>query len=209
MSRFADDREALDFISSQIAEEAQRERISLSEIERKMLYFSETAWTLPDIRKVSDEFDRDYDQNAYEKKISRLIRKAVSRARKEHRRDFEAWTDAVRRLGKEDRFLLVMVRQSGLHATSKSPVDSLKRWIAGSALLALFGSLVWLIEIYFPDSGYPFTRGASPFGGPILAAIVCVAVAYGFLRLLIGRQKIEELNTRATKWFFGSSKRSR
>lgn len=39
-----------------------------------MLYFSETDWTRPDIMEVNDEFDRDYDSNAYEKKITRVAR---------------------------------------------------------------------------------------------------------------------------------------
>jgi hypothetical protein len=108
MDRFSDDREALDFIASQIADQAQRDGVPLSEVERKMLYFSETAWTLPDILEVSDEFDRDYDQGVYEKKISQLIKKAVSDARKQQREKFESWTEAIRRLSKEDRFLLVM-----------------------------------------------------------------------------------------------------
>jgi hypothetical protein len=69
MHRFSNDREALDFIASQIADQAQRDGVPLSEVERKMLYFSETASTLPDILEVSDEFDRDYDQAVYGKRF--------------------------------------------------------------------------------------------------------------------------------------------
>jgi hypothetical protein len=39
-----------------------------------MLYFSETAWTLPDIMEVNSTFDRDYDQKKYEQKIRELSR---------------------------------------------------------------------------------------------------------------------------------------
>jgi hypothetical protein len=59
---------------------SQREGVAFSDAERKMLYFSETAWTLPDIWDVSDKFDRDYDQDLYERKISGLIKNAVNRA---------------------------------------------------------------------------------------------------------------------------------
>ena len=45
---------------SQIADEAQRENIVLSEPERKMLYFSESGWTLPDLSTVADEFDGEF-----------------------------------------------------------------------------------------------------------------------------------------------------
>jgi hypothetical protein len=156
MDRFSDDREALDFIASRIADEAQRDGVSLSEVERKMLYFSETAWTLPDIWEVSDKFGRDYEQNVYEKKISRLIKTAVSRARKQHREEFEAWAEAIRRISNEDRFLLVMVKQAGLGATFRplrSRRNSWKRWGTGCAMVALFGSLIWLTNKFFPDSG--------------------------------------------------------
>jgi len=49
MTRFTSAREAKEFLVAKIAEEAQREGVPLSEVERKMLCFSETGWTLPDI----------------------------------------------------------------------------------------------------------------------------------------------------------------
>jgi hypothetical protein len=66
MKAFHSGREAKEFLISRIVEEAQRENIPLSEIERKMLYFTESGWTLPDIMKVNDDFDREYDQDEYE-----------------------------------------------------------------------------------------------------------------------------------------------
>ena len=96
MKRFSDAREAKEFLVSRIAEEAQQEAVPLSEVERKMLYFSETAWTLPDIMDVSDEFDRTYDQGEYEKKIADLVKNAGKRARKDNREEYEGWWDAIR-----------------------------------------------------------------------------------------------------------------
>src|SRR5580692_859182 len=112
MHRFSNAREAKEFLISRIVAEAQRENVTLSEIERKMLYFSETAWTLPDIMDVNDEFDKKYDQDAYEKRISQLIKKVISRARKQNPEEFKAWIEAIRHLRKEDRYLLVMVDQA-------------------------------------------------------------------------------------------------
>ena len=34
-----------------------------------MLYFSETAWTLPDMAEVNQEFDSNYDQGEFARKI--------------------------------------------------------------------------------------------------------------------------------------------
>jgi hypothetical protein len=49
MHPFSNDREALDFIASQIADQARRDGVPLSDVERKMLYFSETerSWLPP------------------------------------------------------------------------------------------------------------------------------------------------------------------
>src|ERR1700730_8941297 len=155
MDQFSNDREALDFIASRIAGEAQREGVSFSEIERKMLYFSETAWTLPEIWDVSDEFDQNYEQGTYERKVSQLIKKAVGRARKQQPEEYEAWTEAIRRLSKGDRYLLVMVWQAGLRAISRThrgPGKMWRVWVTGATVVVLFGSLVWCLEQLFPDS---------------------------------------------------------
>lgn len=109
MPTFATARDAKEFLVSRITAEAEREDVPLSETERKMLYFSETAWTLPDIADVSDAFDRDYDQAKYEEKIGALVRNLRVNSRKNDRTDFDAWTEAVRKLGREDHYLLVLI----------------------------------------------------------------------------------------------------
>jgi hypothetical protein len=118
MNRFSNAREAKEFLISGIAAEAQRENVPLSETERKMLYFSETGWTLPDIMEVNNEFDREYDQAEYEKKIACLIRNETKRVRKENPEDFESWISAIRRLKKEDHYICVMVDLAGVSTGS-------------------------------------------------------------------------------------------
>jgi hypothetical protein len=109
MPRFATTRDAKEFLVSRIVAEAQREGVPLSEIERKMLYFSETAWTLPDIAEVNDAFDREYDQASYEEKIGNLVRNFCTHSRKTNREDFEAWKEAVQKICQEDHYLLVLI----------------------------------------------------------------------------------------------------
>jgi hypothetical protein len=109
MTRFADARAAKEFLISRIVAEAKRENVPLSEIERKMLYFSETGWTLPDIVEVNDKFDSEYDQDEYEKKISRLAHNETKRIRKDNPDDFADWISAVRKLKTEDHYISVMV----------------------------------------------------------------------------------------------------
>ena len=75
MQRFTTAREAIEFLIGKITEQAQRAGIALSVIERKMLYFSETDWTLPDISEVGTAFETDYDQALYEKKVVKIVRR--------------------------------------------------------------------------------------------------------------------------------------
>jgi hypothetical protein len=102
-------REAKDYLAGRIAEEAQRDGVPLTEVERKMLYFTETGWTLPDMKQVSSEFDRDYDQGEYEQKIGGLVRKIQSRLRDQCESEGECWDRAIMRLSHGDHYLLVLV----------------------------------------------------------------------------------------------------
>ena len=54
MRTFNSGREAKEYLIAQIVLEAEREGMPLSETERKMMYFTETAWTLPDIWEVNE-----------------------------------------------------------------------------------------------------------------------------------------------------------
>jgi hypothetical protein len=152
MDRFSNDRAALDFVASRIADEAKREGVPFSDVERKMLYFSETAWTLSDIGDASDEFDREYDPNVYEQKVSQLIKKAIGRARQQATGDYSEWIEAIRLLAKEDRYLLVMVERAHLGSAFRvvNPKLNLSVWrplIAGGTL---FLALVLLLGWRFP-----------------------------------------------------------
>jgi hypothetical protein len=147
---FATEREALDFLAATIAAEAKRENVPLSEVERKMLYFSETEWTLPDMARVSAEFDRDCDQDEYEQKIAGLIRGLTGQFKSKEESD--AWDAAVGGLGDGDRYFQVLLGLShkkpaghpaahGFLPTLDRPVvrpphDTLKLWIA--AFIAVF-----------------------------------------------------------------------
>src|SRR5579864_4782799 len=114
MTAFQSARDAKEFLIARIVEEARRENIPLSEVERKMLYFSETHWTLPDIASVSEEFDREYKQDEYEEKITRLVKEASIHDRRESAEQYDLWSDAIRLLKKEDHYILVMIDRAGL-----------------------------------------------------------------------------------------------
>ncbi|MGB6724085.1 MAG: hypothetical protein WBE72_25040 [Terracidiphilus sp.] len=151
MKKFGTDREALDFLAGRIAAEAEREAVPLSEIERKMLYFSETEWTLPDMAEVSAEFDRNYDQDEYERKIAGLIRKIEAHSNSGDEQERETWVTAVERLSTGDHYLLVMINSSFSTSdrTVRPPHDLLKLWLTAIGILLGSFALRLLYERLF------------------------------------------------------------
>ena len=139
MDAVRDAREAKEFLISKIMAEAQRENAPLSETERKMLYFTESGWTLPDITQVNDEFDREYNQDEYEKKITRIIGKAYKRILHDSHDEYDKWRAAVRFLQREDHYISVLI---GL-ADVRPRWDQLKLLAAGLAIVACI--VLWVI----------------------------------------------------------------
>ena len=116
-------RKAKEYLIGRIVAEAEREGVPLSDIERKMLYFSETDWTLPGILDVNAGFERDYDDAAYEEKIAWLVRSLQAHATSEEQ---ETWDDAVIKLSEGDHYLLVMIGAG----SRKDPLAETPRWLA-------------------------------------------------------------------------------
>ncbi len=162
-----------------------------------MLYFSETAWTLPDIMNVNDEFDRCYDQDQYEKKIAGLIKNAGRRARKKSKEDYGTFWSAIRRLKREDHYLLVMVRESGLHA----PGDRLRLWSTGLTIVAAFLILIFLSIKYDIDLGHYIGRDGL-FYYWLYAAVLGAALAYGLVRWILGGKKTDDLTAKLIERIF-------
>ncbi len=186
MNTFHSGREAKEFLISRIVAEAQRENVLLSEVERKMLYFTETRWTLPDMTAVSQEFDSEYDQNEYEQKIARLIRNAAKHDRKESRDEYGAWWAAIRFLGREDHYISVMIGIAGLRPAG----DQLRLFVTGLAFAACFLLVGFLSAKYQIDLP---SRGGLTFY--IWASGVCVVIAYLLLRFIIGRKRVDDLTS--------------
>jgi hypothetical protein len=123
--------EAKEFLASRIIEEASRRHVRLSELERKMLYFSEGYPTLPDMMEVNEKFEAEYDDEKYETKIRRLSRKAFRRDQKESPENVPLWREAVKVLNKEDHYIMVMLD------VPRSAADLAKLVIAGLVVAAL------------------------------------------------------------------------
>jgi hypothetical protein len=107
-------RDAKIFLACRIADEAEREGLPLTEIERKMLYDAEDGWTLDDIHQVRALFAEECDRGHYEKRMIRLIRRLRARLRAAREGDeYEGWKKAVRELRGEDHYLSQLIARAG------------------------------------------------------------------------------------------------
>lgn len=69
-------REAKDFLVQQTAEQASLEGVPLSDLEKRMMYFTESGYVPEDPIKLNDEFEAEYNTAEYEAKIRRLTHDA-------------------------------------------------------------------------------------------------------------------------------------
>ena len=161
MTRIRTVKDAKDFLAGRIAAEAEREGTPLSKIERKMLYFSETDWTLPDIRTVNAEFEGNYDEEEYEKKIAGFVRSIEVRNHAEDPQAESDWDEAVLKLSEGDHYLSLLISMAqeaqpsghGFLPTFNTPAvspphDRLKLWVTAfvlvTVLLAAFALSTWI-----------------------------------------------------------------
>ena len=181
-------REAKEFLISELVAEAQRENISLSEVERKMLYFTESGWTLPDIKKVSEDFDREYDQDEYEHKIAKLLTATDRRIRKGPSDDYDRWWAAIRFLQREDHYITVMIRLAGLRPRG----DQLRLFVTGIGIVTFI--LIWIFLSIKYNIPVP-SRG--DLGGFVWAVLAFLFVGYTLLRFILGGSKTDALTSKA------------
>jgi len=186
MSQFHSAREAKEFLVSQIVDEAQRENVVLSEPERKMLYFSESGWTLPDVSTVADEVDGAYDYRDYEKKIAALFRRAAKHARKKSAQDYDVLWQAIRRLRREDHYLNVVIKEARVRPRG----DLLRLWGTGVGIVTIF--LAWIIlsiKYGIEPARYLPSRGTVRLY--VWATLFVLAIVYSCLRLFLGAKRVD------------------
>ena len=107
--RFRTVREAKEYLVGVIANEAEHDGTPLTEVERKMLFFTETGSTLPDMKQVSAEFDRSYVQDEYEEKIASIVAKVRARFTDDNQQEQMTWDSALEKLSRGDHYLLVLI----------------------------------------------------------------------------------------------------
>ncbi len=134
-------REAKDFLVAQTAEQAALDAVPLSDLEKRMMYFTEGKDAVEDPTSLNDEFEAKYDTATYEKKISHLMRHAYSRVKKESSEKGILWSKAIRTLRRGDHYILVLWGHPLSHR-------SLRDWSVFLAI-GLLGAGFWLFAYFF------------------------------------------------------------
>jgi hypothetical protein len=102
-------KQAKEFLVQQTAEQAALDNVPLSDIEKRMMYFTESDSTSCDNPlEVNDEFEAQYDTAEYEAKISRFLHHAYDRLKEEAPERKRMWDLAVCELRKSDHYFLVL-----------------------------------------------------------------------------------------------------
>jgi hypothetical protein len=188
MKAFHGGREAKEFLISEIVAEAQRGNVPLSEVERRMLYFTESGWAPPDIMNVNEDFDREYDQDEYECKIAKLVANADKRIREGSGEDYDEWWAAIRFLQREDHYLSVMIGLARLRPRG----DQLR--LFATALGIVVCLLLWIFFSIKYNIPMPSRGSLGIFMWVVVAGLF---VAYILLRFILGAKRADELSSKA------------
>lgn len=101
-------REAKDFLVQQTAEQAQIDGVALSELEKRMMYFTESGYVPEDPIALNEEFEAEYDKQEYEQKLAKLLEHAYKRVSEESSAKRKIWDGAIDTLRAGDHYLLVL-----------------------------------------------------------------------------------------------------
>ena len=172
------------FLIDRILEQAKLEGVSLTDIEIRMLKFSEAS-SSKDLE-AAELFERDYNDEEYEARIAGLIRNAYERAGQNG--DQEAWDSALVRVAGRDLYLNVMIRSSGIE----------KNTFPGEWKYGLYAMFPWALTL----AGVVLF-GFSPLGARLihndtlrLAITICIVVIPCWV---LGRPKRRNKNVRRTR----------
>jgi hypothetical protein len=149
------DREAKDFLVHQTVEQASLEYVPFSDLERRMMYFTETGEMSEDIFELNAAFEAEYDSAEYESKVTTLMRHAYARLKKENPSLAQDWDEAVQQLGKGAHYVLLLIGHApiGLVPGQKLFGWSFWKMLGIGILLLIVGMVVFIAIIHNAESG--------------------------------------------------------
>lgn len=137
--------EAKDLLVERIKKQAFLEGTALSDLEIRMLYFTENEEPDEDPLALNAEFEEHYDSDEYERKISKLMRHAYKAACAEGLASKKQWNAAMHRLSQGDHYLPVMwdVRPA-------MRLSSRRALILGNCCIVAVLGVLWLFQHVAP-----------------------------------------------------------
>ena len=164
------------FVIDRILDQAKLDGVPLTDIETRMLGFTEATASATDLE-AAKVFERDFDDEEYETKIARLIRRAYERDKKDD--NLESWNRALARIAGGDLYLHVMLERAGIEQNTLSALFSDWRFLVYGLLppaLCVAGAIVIAL---------------SPFGARLirsdtvrfLVALVLLAAPFALARI--------------------------
>jgi hypothetical protein len=164
---------AKDYLVQQTVEQAALEHLPLTDLETRMMYFTESdPASCDDPIALNDEFEQEYDTPEYEPKISRLLHNAHKRLKQEDPEKLRQWNEAMRVLNKGDHYILVLW---DTEPSSDHPVrDFFKPFGIGVLIAVGFAIAIVIADEY----NFDLNRYGKYF--PILLVLVVLLVTGAF-----------------------------
>ena len=186
-------REAKDFLVTRTVEQAALEGVPLSDLEKRMMYFTETGECPEDPLALNEEFEKEYDTDEYETKVKRLLANAHRRLKEERSPAVAEWEESLKALDQTDDYILILCDRSPLaRLGNPEALPSVLFFVFRLGFLVLAAYVVWnFLKFLLRITGI---SGASLFG--VIFVIIFLAVA-------IRPQIATELTARPMTWLTG------
>ena len=123
---------AKQFLIDRIVTQAELDDVPLTDVEIRMLGFAEASASAKDME-AAQSFERDFDDDEYETKIAKLIRRAHDRDEKTGKE--EAWNEALTGIAGRDLYIHVMLERAGLEKSGLAAMLGDRRFIFYGLLL--------------------------------------------------------------------------
>jgi hypothetical protein len=151
------DLEAKDFLVHQALEQAALERVPFSDLERRMMYFTESGEMPEDILELNAAFEAEYDSAEYENKVAKLMRQALVRLKKESPSSARDWEDAVLQLSKGDHYVLLLIGDTSIGYAKRQKLFgwSFQKLLGIGILILVVVMVVCVAIVHNAESGLP------------------------------------------------------
>lgn len=112
-------RQAKDFLRQQASEQAAVEGVPLPDLEKRMMYFTESDSSCENPAALNEEFEAECDTEEYEIRLSELLHHACERLKKGDPEKVWNWDQSIQTLCKGDHYILALCDSD---ASSDSPL---------------------------------------------------------------------------------------